>query len=85
MAAGAQKQEEAGMQLDRNFDLRQLSVHEFAALGLEEVAFVKPKQQDGEWVFAIHTADGREVAVVADRDVAFFTVRENDMEPMSVH
>lgn len=68
-----------------SFDLRQLTAQEFAALGLEDVAFVKPKRLGEDNVFAIHTADGREVAIVADRDVAFYTVRENDMEPLSVH
>lgn len=69
----------------RNFNLRQLTAQEFAALGLEDVAFVKPKRLGNDNMFAIHTADGREVAVVANRDVAFYTVRENDMEPLSVH
>ncbi len=73
------------MQDGTNFNLRQLTTQEFAALGLEDVAFVKPKRLGKDNMFAIHTADGREVAVVADRDVAFYTVRENDMEPLSVH
>ncbi len=68
-----------------NFDLRRLTAQEFAALGLEDVAFIKPKRLGNDNLFAIHTADGREVAVVDDRDIAFFTVREHDMEPLSVH
>ena len=63
-----------------------LSAKEFAALGLHDVAYVKPKaQENGRVRYAIHTADGAEVAVVAGREVALATVRQNDMEPLSVH
>jgi hypothetical protein len=63
-----------------------LSTKEFAALGMHAVAYVKPKAQDsGRVRYAIHTADGTEVAVVAGREVALATVRQNDMEPLSVH
>jgi hypothetical protein len=65
---------------------RPLSATEFAALGLQNVAYIKPKALDnGRVRYAIHTADGAEVAVVAGRDVALATVRQNDMEPLSVH
>lgn len=65
---------------------QQLPPDEFAALGVHNVAYIKPKaQENGRTRFAIHTADGAEVAIVAGRDVAFATVRQNDMEPLSVH
>lgn len=65
---------------------QQLSPAEFAALGMHNVAYVKPaRRENGRTRYAIHTADGAEVAVVAERDVAFATVRQNDMEPLSVH
>lgn len=82
---GENQHQEAGMHVDASFDLRRLTAQEFAALGLEQVAFIKPKRQGKDKMFAIHTADGREVAVVVDRDIALFTVREHDMEPLSVH
>lgn len=63
-----------------------LSAAEFAELGLQNVAYIKPKALDnGRMRYAIHTADGNEVAVVAGREVALATVRQNDMEPLSVH
>jgi hypothetical protein len=59
---------------------------QFAALGLRDVAYVKEKRQEnGRVAYAIHTADGNEVAIVAGRDLAFATVRHNDLEPLSVH
>lgn len=69
----------------KSFDLRQLTAQEFAILGLEDIAFIKPKRSGDNSVFAIYTADGREVAVAADRDTALCTVRRNDLEPLSVH
>ena len=59
---------------------------QFAALGLGDVAYVKPKsRENGRVSYAIHSADGNEVAVVAGREIAFATVRHNDLEPLSVH
>lgn len=65
---------------------QELPAEKFAALGLQEVAYVKRKMQgNGRVRFAIHSADGTEVAVVAGRDVAWATVRQHDLEPLSVH
>jgi hypothetical protein len=51
-----------------------------------EVAYVKPTQVRGVAAFAIHASDGTELAVVVStRDVAFATVRQHDMNPVSVH
>ena len=66
--------------------MRHMSAREFALLGLEAFAYVKPKQgADAVVNFAIHTADGIEVAVVADRELALATVLQNDLIPVSVH
>ncbi len=62
-----------------------MSSGEFARLGLEDIAYVKATEVDGTTAYAIHTADGNAVAVVADRELAFATVRQNDLQPLSVH
>jgi hypothetical protein len=62
-----------------------MSARDFTALGLEQLAFVKPIVERGAIVFAIYTADGRLAATVPTREVAFATVRQNDLEPVSVH
>jgi hypothetical protein len=50
-------------------DLRRMTDTDFALFGMEQVAYVKPVTlENGEAGFAIHTADGREAAVLADRD-----------------
>ena len=62
------------------------SVRDFAMLGVGDIAYVKPVIDDGNTVFAVHAADGSEIALVkADRDVAFAAVRQHDLAPLSVH
>ena len=55
------------------------------ALGLNDIAYVKPAVVEGKAVFAVHAADGTQMAFFADREVAFAAVRSHDMEPLSVH
>ena len=58
----------------------------FLAWGDDVIAYVKAVEIEGESSFAIHAADGRPLGVVrADRDEAFAVVRQNELEPVSVH
>jgi hypothetical protein len=66
-------------------DLREISTQDLAALGLQDVAYVKPVTVDGKTAYAVHAADGTPIAVLADREVAFIAVRQHDLEPVSVH
>lgn len=63
----------------------QLTAQDFRALGLEQLAYVKPVTVDGETAYAVHAADGTEIAVMADRTVACAAIRQHDLEPLSVH
>ncbi|WP_119679503.1 DUF1150 family protein [Indioceanicola profundi] len=65
--------------------LRQLSPQDFAAFGLNDVAYVKRIERDGAAGFAIHAADGTPLTVVPNEQLALATVRQNDMEALSVH
>jgi hypothetical protein len=62
-----------------------MSDHDLAALGLQEVAYVKPVFVEGNTAYAVHAADGTEIAVMANRDIAFAAIRQNDLRPVSVH
>jgi hypothetical protein len=64
---------------------RHMSVTDFAHYGAEQIAYVKPVVIDDNEVYAIYGADGRELALIEGRDLADATVRQNDMEPLSVH
>jgi hypothetical protein len=45
-----------------------LSSGDFATLGMQTVAYIKSVTHEGKAAFAIHSADGKAVAIVADRD-----------------
>lgn len=62
-----------------------MSDHDLAILGLQHVAYVKPVQVDGAAAYSIHAADGTEIAVLDDRDVAFATIRQHDLQAVCVH
>jgi len=71
------------MDLERT--LRGLSSQDFLALGVSQVAYVKPIEQDGQDYYAIHGADGTQLAVVASREAAFAAVRQHDMELITLN
>lgn len=58
---------------------------ELGSLGLEDMAYVKTVVVDGKKLHAIHAADGTPLTVVADRQLAFATVSQHDMQAVSVH
>ncbi len=65
--------------------IRDISTRDFVTLGVENVAFVKPVEADGKTAYSIHAADGTEMGLVSDREVAFAAVRQHDLDPLSVH
>ncbi len=36
-------------------------------------------------LYAVHDADGQQLALVADRRMAFILARQNDLSPVTVH
>ena len=74
--------------MDTRFDLETLG---------KDVVYVKPilvtelpedmraKVGDLQELFAVHNAKGEQLAVVADRKLAFHLARENNMHPVTVH
>ena len=49
------------------------------------MAFIKRVAVNDEVAYAIHAADGTQMALMADREVAFAAVRQHGLEPVSVH
>jgi hypothetical protein len=56
-----------------------------ALLGMETVAYIRPICVNGRRVHVIHAADGTPLTVVPDRELALITIRQNEMQPLSVH
>ena len=65
--------------------IRQMSSRELALFGMQDLAYVKVVLIDGATAFAVHAADGTQVTVLPDREIALATVRQHDLEPLSVH
>lgn len=63
----------------------------------QDIVYVKPilvadlpdemraKVGDLDELFAVHNADGEQLALVADRKLAYHLARENHMRPVTLH
>jgi hypothetical protein len=69
-------------QLDR---LRHISPQELATLGMQGFAYIKRVLISDTVAYAIHTADGTQAALVPSYELAVATLRQNDLEPVSIH
>jgi hypothetical protein len=65
--------------------MRSMTANDLAMFGMQDIAYVKPVVVEGNESYAIHAADGTQMALIGDRDIAFAVVRQNELEPVSVH
>ncbi len=65
--------------------IRHMSSRELALFGMQDLAYVKPVLVNGVTAFAVHAADGTQITVLPDREIALATLRQHDLEPLSVH
>lgn len=65
--------------------LKLMSPETFAHLGEGDLVYIKSVQQDGVPSFAVHAANGRELAVFDSWEAALSTALENNMSPASLH
>ena len=66
-------------------NLRTLSRRDFAIMGVQDIAYIKPVDADNGTAYEVHAADGTPIAWYEVREVAFASVRQHDLEPVSVH
>jgi hypothetical protein len=64
---------------------RGMSHQDFALWGLQDVAYVKRVDIEDSISWAIHSADGTQIGSAGERDLAFAAIRQNDLEPLSLH
>jgi hypothetical protein len=62
--------------------VREVDVAELKGSGVIPIDAPIPAKQK---FFALHAADGRRVAILDNRDLAFVAAREHELEPVSVH
>ena len=58
---------------------------DLARLGMNFVAYVKPIVIEDETRFAICAADGTQMGLAPNREIAFAAIRQHELEPLSVH
>ena len=73
------------MQTEFVKSLKSLSPNDLLTFGLNEMAYLKPTVVNGQSVFAIHAADGSQLALVATRDIGIAAMNEHDLEPVALH
>ncbi len=71
--------------------------HEKLTADESKLVYVKPvavadlpeevqEQAEGlETLFAVHDSEGQQLALVADRNLAFTLARQHDMQPLTLH
>jgi hypothetical protein len=65
--------------------LRHITPEALAALGAPELAYIKAITTEAGPAFGVFAADGSQIGVAHDRDLAFAAARQNGLEPVSVH
>ncbi len=64
--------------------LRHITSQDFAAMGLQQVAYIRPTVVNGVTTFTIHAADGTQIGVAPTHDVAFGAIVQNELEPATL-
>ena len=65
--------------------LREISPQDFALIGIQQLAYIKPTVVNGVTGFSIHAADGTQIGMAPSRDIAFAAVKQHELEPVSLH
>ncbi len=65
--------------------VKTMSRTDLAALGMDQVAYVRRIQIQGEEMFAIMAADGRQLGLAPDYDSAASAVDQHELGLVSVH
>lgn len=66
-------------------DIRHITERQLAALGMSQIAYVRPVVVNGAEVFSIHAADGTPMAIAENLGVALAAVNQHEMLPSLVH
>lgn len=66
-------------------NLKTITAQDLAALGIGEVAYLRPVEIQGEIVFAIMAADGRQIGLAPDYQSAVGAMHQHDLELATTH
>ncbi|WP_375280157.1 DUF1150 family protein [Pseudooctadecabacter sp.] len=74
--------------MDTKFDFSEMGdrlVYVKAVAVADLPADVREAAGDLDELFAVHDSTGQQLALVAEREMAFVLARQNDMQPVTVH
>ena len=57
----------------------------FTVIDTPPIAYVKPVITEEGKSYAVHTADGTQLAIFATRDAAYFAAKQHDLDPVLIH
>lgn len=63
----------------------ELTAGDLIYLGLDEIAYIKPIVQEGEDIFGIFAADGEQIGVAPEFELARAMTIQSDLHPVNVH
>jgi hypothetical protein len=66
-------------------NLKHLSPQDWTDFGVNDVAYMKRVTLEGLPRYSIHAANGQPLAVMDTCEVAKAAIRQNELEPLSVH
>ncbi len=64
--------------------LREMSPQDFAMVGMEQLAYIKPTVVKGVAGYSIHAADGTQIGMAPSWDIAFAAVKQHELEPVAL-
>ena len=62
-----------------------LSAEDFALVGMQQLAYIRPTLVNGVTMMAIHAADGTPIGMAPTREIAFAAIKQHELEPVSLH
>jgi hypothetical protein len=65
-----------------SYSLKDLTQHDWLTFGLNAIAYLRPAVVNGQSIYAIHAADGSQLALVANRDIGLAAMYEHELEPV---
>jgi hypothetical protein len=73
------------METSLTVSLKNLSLSDWEAFGLNDIAYLRPTIVDGQPVFAICAADGTQLALAVSREIGLAAMEQHELEPVWLH
>lgn len=54
-------------------------------VGIDQIAYIKPVLAGNEFGYAVFAADGTQLAIFSTLEAAYYTAKQHNLEPVSIH